>query len=167
MISWGGMQSTLPEVHTSEQKTRLTSLIEVFDLETGRWSQESTVGPPPLGVRGHAGAVIETDVFNFGGFCGHDWCRHNSLHCLDTINHVWRLVEPSNPSRAPMRKSRCGMVSFSENGQNLLFVFGGTGLLGSANQEKATYIPWKKNPDWGWTNEVHIFNFATGLCRYI
>ena len=47
------MQSTLPEVHTSEQKTRLTSLIEVFDWETGRWNQESTVGPPPLGVRGH------------------------------------------------------------------------------------------------------------------
>ena len=28
-IVWGGMQAALPEVHTSDQKTRLSSVIEV------------------------------------------------------------------------------------------------------------------------------------------
>lgn len=165
MIIWGGTHSGLPEEHTSDLKTKLTSILEVFDVEKGTWAQETTVGQPPLGVRGHCSATLDTDIYYFGGYCGHDWCRHNTLHCLDTINNVWRLVEPTNSTRGPMKKSRCGIVGFTDNNKQYLCVFGGTGHLSSASQTNATYIPWKENPNWGWTNETHIFDFETGIVR--
>ena len=158
------MQSSLPEVHSNDLKTRMTSVIEIFDLETGKWTQESTLGQPPLGIRGQSSTTIGEEIYYFGGFCGHDWCRHNTLHCLDTTNRVWRMLEPHKISKGPMKKSRCGMVGFTENGKEYICVFGGTGLLNSANQPHATYIPWKENPNWGWTNEFHTFSFETGQC---
>ena len=62
-----------------------------------------------------------------------------------------------------MCKSRSGMFHFKINGEGYLCVFGGAGLLCSANHNEATYIPWRENPDWGWTNEVHIFALNTGM----
>ena len=165
MISWGGTFSGLPEVHTNDLKTKLTSIIEVFDIESGRWTQEATVGEPPLGVRGHCSTVLGGDVYYFGGFCGHDWCRHNSLHCLDIVNNTWRPLEPHNPTKGPMKKSRCGIVGFIDDGKHYLCVFGGTGHLNTANQSTATYIPWRENPNCGWTNEVHIFDFDSGKIK--
>ena len=162
MLIWGGTFSGLPEVHSNELKTKLTSFVEIFDIETGRWSQETTVGQPPLGVRGHCSTLLGGDAYYFGGFCGHDWCRHNSLHCLDTVNSTWRLVDPRNPTKGPMKKSRCGVVGFIESGKSYLCVFGGTGHLSTASNSNATYIPWKENPNWGWTNETHILDFESG-----
>lgn len=174
------MQAGLPEVHQSSTKTQCTSVIEVkfkcalyhcystsipykvFDVRTAKWVQERTVGNPPLGVRGHACAAIGYDLYFFGGFCGHDWCRHNTVYCLDTLTNVWREVVPRNPGKTPMKKTRCGMFSFNMDSKDYLCILGGTGLLCSANLTDATYIPWKENPDWGWTNEHHFYGLSNG-----
>lgn len=140
---------------------------QVFDLHTAKWIQERTVGNPPLGIRGQACAAVGSDMYFFGGFCGHDWCRHNSVYCLDTLINVWREVIPINPAMNPMKKSRCGMFHFRMEGVDYLCVVGGTGLLCSANQTDATYIPWRENPDWGWTDEHHILALNNGNGRYI
>ncbi len=74
----------------------------------------------------------------------------------------WKDVPSSNPYKSPMKKNACGMVSFKDDGQDYLFVCGGAGMLCSANVPDAIYIPWKENPDFGWTNESHIFELSTG-----
>lgn len=66
-----------------------------------------------------------------------------------------------------MKKNACGMISFHEESNDFLFVFGGAGMLCSANQPEAIYIPWKENPDFGWTNEAHIFSMKTGTLSYL
>jgi hypothetical protein len=60
-----------------------------------------------------------------------------------------------------MKKSRSGMCHFELEGKVYLCLFGGTGSLSSANHSKADYIPWRENPNWGWTNEVHFFDTIT------
>lgn len=60
-----------------------------------------------------------------------------------------------------MKKNACGIANFSEGDKEYLFVFGGVGMLCSANQPEAIYIPWKENPDFGWTNESHLFSLDT------
>ena len=46
---WGGWQKGLPSEHTSPEKTRMTSVVNVFDLQTGEWDELPTSGTPPLG----------------------------------------------------------------------------------------------------------------------
>ena len=159
---WAGWQKGLPSEHSSPEKTRLTSVVDVFDLQTGEWKQYPTAGSPPLGVRGYTCATVGTSIYYFGGWCGHDWCRHNTVHRLDTETMTWHDVKTANPQRAPMKKNSCGMVAFKEGEDDILFVCNGAGLLCSAAQAEALYIPWKDNPDYGWTNEMHLFSIQEG-----
>ena len=139
----------------------------MFDVFDGKWEQQQTYGYPPLGVRGHACSAVQNDIYYFGGFCGHDWCRHNSLHCFNFVTNSWKEIVPqSHAKKSPMKKSRCGMFHFKNDDGNYLCVFGGTGSLNSANHPNATYIPWRDNPDWGWTNEIHFFDLRNGKSTY-
>lgn len=158
---WGGWRKGFPEVHSSQEKTSLLSIMEVFDLKKGEWSEVETYGSPPLGVRGYSCATIGTRIYYYGGYCGHDWCRHSSLHYFETTTHTWTNVPIANPYQSPMKKSSSGMVAFRDEAEDYLFVFGGVGMLCSANQSEAIYIPWKENPDNGWTNESHIFSLQS------
>ena len=65
-----------------------------------------------------------------------------------------------------MKKNSCGMVSFKDGEEDLLFICNGAGLLCTAGQEESLYIPWKDNPDYGWTNEVHLFSINEGKLCY-
>ena len=198
---WGGWQKDFPEVHSSDEKTDLTSTVDVLNLHKGEWEKVEIFGQPPLGVRGYVCTAVGSNIYYFGGYCGHDWCRHYSLKyekklplkysfllykinnllgkisfnanllclssnvsfsCLDTATLQWKEVHVANPPKSPMRKNACGMVAFSQGEEDFLFVFGGTGMLCSANQPEAIYIPWNENPDYGWTNESHIFSLKTG-----
>ncbi len=76
---WGGWQKGFPQVHTSQEKTIQTLKIDVMNLHKGEWSQLETYGEPPLGVRGYATAVINDNLYYFGGYCGHEFCRHNTF----------------------------------------------------------------------------------------
>lgn len=77
------------------------------------------------------------------------------------------MIAQVSATKTPMKKSRCGMFHFEVDGNSYLCVFGGTGLLCSANQSQATYIPWRENPDWGWTNEIHFFELTNSKCHRI
>ena len=158
MYLWAGWQKGFPGEHSSPEKTKLSSVVDVFDLQTGEWEQLPTSGSPPLGVRGYSCTSVGQSIYYFGGWCGHEWCRHNTLHRLDTQSLTWHEVTSTNPLRAPMKKNHCGMVDFKEGEEELLFICNGAGLLCTAGQEEALYIPWKDNPDYGWTNEVHLFS---------
>lgn len=80
---------------------------------------------------------------------------------FETTTHTWTNVPIANPYQSPMKKSSSGMVAFRDEAEDYLFVFGGVGMLCSANQSEAIYIPWKENPDNGWTNESHIFSLQS------
>ena len=112
-------------------------------------------------VRGYACCSLGTNVYYFGGYCGHEMCRHNTVCYLDTLSLEWNQVEATNPNRGPMRKNACGMVAFQDGKEDFLFIVGGSGLLCSANLPDAVYIPWRENPDFGWTNECNIFCITT------
>lgn len=49
---WGGHWGELPSEHDSEEKRKMTSVVEMFQLDTGQWSINNTRGLPPLGVSG-------------------------------------------------------------------------------------------------------------------
>ena len=82
--------------------------------------------------------------------------------CLETASLEWKDVPCTNPQRSPMKKNACGMVAFKDGVDDYLFICGGAGMMCSANEPEAIYIPWKENPDYGWTNEMHAFSLKTG-----
>jgi serine/threonine protein kinase len=162
LFVWAGWEKGLPEVHTSPEKTKLTSHLDVFNFHIGEWNLIETGGDPHLGVRGYACTPVGSDIYYFGGYCGHDKCRHSSISSLNTSLFQWRSVPSVNDHCSPMRKSSCGMVTFIDDGDlDYLFIFGGIGMLCSANQPEAIYIPCKDKPDFGWTNECNIFSLKT------
>ena len=76
---WGGWEKGFPEIHSSAQKIQLISKVDVFNLEEGKWDTQDTTGQPPLGVRGYSCTSVGSNIYYFGGYCGHDWCRHSTL----------------------------------------------------------------------------------------
>ena len=78
LYMWSG--SGLPQVHNSEEKKSMCSVMDVCHLATGRWEQKPTTGNPPLGVITYTTATIGSEIFYFGGHCNHDECSHNSLY---------------------------------------------------------------------------------------
>ena len=39
---WGGLQPDLPEAHDNEKKRIATSVVEICDLQTGRWERDGS-----------------------------------------------------------------------------------------------------------------------------
>ena len=159
---WGGVQVDLPTVHNNEMKRRYTSVIEIFNLPTGKWQQRPTTGNPPLGVRGYASAVVDNKILYFGGYCGHDKCYHNSLNSLCVDSLTWRELSPTNSHGGPMMKSNCGMVAVQFNGEDHLLVVGGWGpSINTSHQRDAQYSK-VSGFDRIRTNEHHYYNLSIG-----
>ena len=108
---WAGDQVDLPSIHDSPQKRELVSTVEVFSFSTGRWSSQLTRGTPPQGVTAYSCATSHSNIYYYGGACGHDLCYYNSLNVLNTLNMNWTLVQPNNDSM--MKKAAGGMISFT------------------------------------------------------
>ena len=156
---WGGRQPDLPEVHDSEKKRAMSSVMEVCHLPTGRWEQKPTTGTPPLGVVGYAATAIGNEIFYYGGYCGHDNCNHNSLYSFNVDTFNWKELSPTTFRDAgPMMKWHCGMVAVQLDGKDYLVVIGGS-KLGSKNttpdQPGAQYSG-------GRCNEIHYYNLSSG-----
>ena len=124
---WGGNIDGLPKIHDNEIKCRMTSVIEIFHLATGRWEQRPTNGKPPLGVSRYASTVIGNRIYYFGGCCNHDGCHHNSLNSLATDSLTWNELFPTNASMGPMMKSSSGMISLTLTNEDFLLLVGGFG----------------------------------------
>lgn len=161
---WGGWHKLVPKVHSSSEKIKSLSVIEVYNLRTGEWGQIPTSGVPPLGVAYHACARVNEDVYYFGGRCGHRGCHHNTLHRLSTVTMKWKDVTPSTSYEecCPMKKAECGMVRFKWRSEDLLLVLGGYGPLPVHRQPQVTYVQKKGKVEYGWTNEIHVFSIQTG-----
>ena len=160
LYMWGGNIDGLPRVHDNEVKRKMTSVIEVFHLPTGRWEQRPTNGKPPLGVYGYASIVISNRIYYFGGRCNHGQCRHNSVNSLITDSLRWNELFPINPSMGPMMKSDCGMISLTFNKVDYLLVVGGIGPRPTSPEAGAQY-----SDAYGGnvrTNEHHYYQLSSG-----
>lgn len=161
---WAGWQKNIPKTHSGGDKLKLTAIIEVLSLRTGEWNQLPTGGMPPLGVAYYACTSIEEDLYYFGGRCGHAGCHHNTVNRLNTVTMRWKEMNPSTSSglmNAPMKKAQCGMISFRSKNKDYLFTVGGYGVLPDRHQPQASYVPKRGKPEYGWTNEAHIFDLQS------
>ena len=116
--------------------------IEIFDIETGLWSQQNTSGNPPLGVFGYSSATIRNNIYYFGGRCSHGDCRHNSLSLLNVENLMFReLYTTIEQESAPVKKSSSCMISIQtdKNEKSLLVVGGHYGESPRYKQPGAQY----------------------------
>ena len=47
---WGGGHKDIPIVHDSPEKRQFTSIVETFNMLTGKWEKQQTTGSPPNGT---------------------------------------------------------------------------------------------------------------------
>ena len=162
LYMWGGYQPDLPSVHDNGKKKAMSSVMEVCHLASGRWEQKPTTGTPPLGVYGHASAVIGREIFFFGGWCGHGDCYHNSLFSFNVDTFNWKELSPTSPHHGPMMKRRCGMAAVQFKGEAYLVVIGGSksdrqqpGTQRGAQYESDRYST-------QYCNEIHYYKLSSG-----
>ncbi|XP_019860176.1 PREDICTED: F-box/kelch-repeat protein At1g51550-like [Amphimedon queenslandica] len=164
LFLWGGYQEQIPSIHDSTEKRRITSIIDIFNLHSGQWSQKPTKGSPPLGVSGYACTPIDEQIYFFGGDCGHDNCYHNNVSLLDTLTLHWSEVFPTavkEDEGIPTRKAACGIIHIIYNGEDALFVFGGYGICPSNPKPHTDYAVDSTNGLFR-NNEQHIFIIKSG-----
>ena len=159
---WGGFQPGLPEVHDSEEKKSMCSVMEVCHLATGRWEQKPTTGTPPLGVRGYAAAAIGNEIFYYGGYCGHGDCYHNSLHSFNVDTFHWEELSPTTTCHGPMMKGSCDMVAVQLDGEDYLIVIGGQGPPNAPTQAGAQYSDTDGYGKKTRCNEIHYYKLLSG-----
>ena len=161
---WGGEQPGFPQVHDSEVKKSLSSVMEVCHLPSGRWEQKPTTGTPPLGVRGYAAAAIGNEIFYYGGYCGHGDCFHNSLFSFNVDTFNWKELFPTTPHHGPWMKSSCGMAAVQLDGESYLVIIGGNGLFFNKTPKQlgAQYDHHDR------CNEIHYYKLSSGeyVCVY-
>ena len=157
---WAGDSDDLPDVHNSEEKKKVTSHVEVFDITTGKWNNQTIRGNPPLGVDGYFCATVDNKIYYFGGYCGHDKCFHNSLNELNISTLTWTQLQPTDDRIAVMKRSNGGMISSKGAGQHCLLLIGGFGSPPSIQLPQAQYYqyPYGKVS----TNEHNIYDLTTG-----
>ena len=155
---WGGDQLDLPRVHDSPQKKQLVSSVEVFSFSTGQWSSQLTRGTPPQGVMGYSCTTSHSNIYYYGGWCGHDDCHYNSLNVLNTLNMNWTLVQPNNDSM--MKKAYGGMMSLDFAKTEYLFIVGGVGSTPTVHHPQFQYV--QRNNGRVLTNEQLLYNLSTG-----
>ena len=162
---WGGDQPGLPEVHNSEKKKSMSSVMEVCHLASGRWEQKPTTGTPPLGVVGYAAAAIGNEIFYYGGYCGHDECSHNSLHSFNVVTFNWKELSPTTPHHGPRMKSYCDMVAVQLDGEDYLVVIGGKGL--TSNTPTQAGAQYSRTEHGTKCNEIHYYKLSSGQYNMI
>ena len=161
LYCWGGWLKDLPLVHDNEDKRKITSTVDIFELETFKWERKSTTSNPPAGVIDYACTSIKDSVLYFGGSCKPLDCFHNNLYELNTLTLSWNEIISTTTDNIPMRIRGCGMISFNMIGEDHLFLSGGVGLTPLTKQTHAQYIPSPANPHLSYTNEIHCMNLTT------
>ena len=160
---WAGGQVGLPVVHDSPQKRELVSTVEVFSFSTGRWSSQLTRGTAPQGVKGYSSTTSHSNIYYYGGWCGHDLCYYNSINVLNTLNMNWTLVQSNNDSM--MRKAYGGMISLDFDKTEYLFIVGGVGSTPTVHHPQFQYDRLKDGRFY--TNEQLLYNLSTGKILFI
>ena len=160
VIIWGGDQAGLPwGVHDNENKRTVISRLDVLNLPSMEWNNVSTTGTPPVGAMNYGATTIGEDMYIFdGGRCADGACVHNDLYQLNTNDKVWRCIPCTN---RPIKKQKCGFISYSYQGSDYLLALGGKGgkQLPAEPQLHSLYTP--DISAYYYTNEVHIMNVTT------
>ena len=147
----------MPEVHDSEEKRKLTSTVEVFDIPSLSWSGVPTSGFPPAAVRYYSSASINRTVYFFGGNCKPFDCFHNDVVSLNTKTNEWNQVLTADTGVIPMKKNGHGMLSFvCGDEQHYLLTIGGYGPTVSSTSSHSKVTPIPRSPNLSLTNESHI-----------
>ena len=160
---WGGSQPNLPLVHNNDEKRRLTSQLQIFNITSGKWDTKPTRGNPPLGVVRYACTTFNNKIYYFGGWCRHDNCYHNSLNELDTSTLIWTQISPTDDRRPVMKRCTSGMMLTEYRGVHRLLVIGGTGSPPSTKLPQAQYTDLTSGMIC--TNEQNLYNISTS--KYI
>ena len=156
---WGGGRPDRPiKDHDSLEKRQQVSTVEVFSFSTGQWSSQLTRGTPPQGVIGYYCTTSHSNIYYYGGWCGHDHCYYNSLNVLNTLNMNWTLVQPNNDSM--MKKAFGGMISLDFDQTEYLFIVGGVGSKPTVHHPQFQYDQLKDGRVC--TNEQLLYNLSTG-----
>ena len=161
LYCWGGDQEDLPYVHDNEEKRKITYSIDLLHLPSFTWERRSTTGTPPVGVLNYACTEIDSNIFYYGGCCIPHDCYHNNLYEFNSLHNNWREIANSTPDNVPMKRIRCGMISFKINEKYNLLVFGGYGPVPVTIQSHSQYIPNPNIPNHCFTNEAHIMCVTT------
>ena len=157
---WGGGQPKLPRVHNNNQKRRLTSQVEIFNITSGKWDSIPTSGDPPLGVAGYVCTTFKDKIYYFGGWCYHEDCFHNAIFQLDTSTYTWTQLQPTNDRIAVMKRAYGGIMSTEYDGQDRLLIIGGYGPPPSTQVPQAEY--YQLSSGRVSTNEHNMFDILTG-----
>ncbi|XP_019858501.1 PREDICTED: uncharacterized protein LOC109586737 [Amphimedon queenslandica] len=160
---WAGDQVDLPEVHDSLQKRKLTSRVDVYQLSIAHWSSHLTRGTPPLGVMAYSCTTSHSNIYYFGGWCGHDDCYSNTLNVLNTIKMEWTSC--SNAEQSLMKKGFGGMISVEFDGAEYLVIIGGVGSVPTVYHPQFQYDQLKTGIVR--TNEQLLYNVSTGKILFI
>ncbi|XP_019863051.1 PREDICTED: uncharacterized protein LOC109591888 [Amphimedon queenslandica] len=123
LYMWGGEKDDRPKVHNIEIERRVSSVVEVLHLLTGRWEQKPTTGDPPLGTREYAAAAIGNEIFYYGGRCSHLRYDDNVLYSLNVDTLKWRKVVSTNDKDGPIKVMvDCGMIAVKIEGEDYLVI---------------------------------------------
>ena len=156
---WAGRQEDLPRVHDSDKKKELTSNIEFYHVPSGQWSIKPTSGKPPLGMWGYSCSAVNDKIYYFGGYCGHDYCFHNSLNELDTVTAKWKELQPTN-DYVPVMKRATGVITIEDDGIHCLLMIGGEGSPPTVELPDTEYVQLRSGIVR--TNEQNMYNLFTG-----
>ena len=160
---WGGGPPNLPLVHNNDEKKRVTSQVQIFNITSGKWDSKPTRGNPPLGVINYSCTTFIKKIYYFGGDCHHDNCYHNSLNELDTSTLTWTQISPTDDRRPVMKRGSGSMMLTEYGGVHRLLVIGGRGSPPSTKLPQAQYI--HLTNDRVRTNEQNLYNISTS--KYI
>ena len=155
----GGPHPDLPKIHNDE-KRRLTSQVEIFNITSGKWASKPTSGDPPVGIGGYVCTTFKDKIYYFGGWCYHDNCYHNAIFQLDTSTYTWTQLQPTDDRIAVMKRGYGGMMSTEHEGQYRLLIIGGVGSPPSTQVPQAQYFQYTHGRVS--TNEHNLFDISTG-----
>ena len=145
---------------TVEKRKRLASMVEVFHPHSEHWEAKQSNGQTPApGLRGAASAVVNDQLYSYGGKDGDDNFLH-SLHQLSAKTYEWRGLNAKGPA-SPMPKWGAAMVACGDG----LALFGGYGVpRGPTQRAGSSFIKNTSKSDGraGWTNEFHIYHLNEG-----
>ena len=154
VLVWGGRRPGLPMIHDSPEKRQFTSSVDVYNVLNGSYVERPTTGTPHTGTLGYSCCSVGSDIYYFGGQCiNPSGCYHNNLSVLNTNSNKWREIVCDD---GPMKKSGCGMIPFSSDGQDYLLVIGGIGPRPVNTPAHSQYTPYPNKPSLYYTNEIHI-----------
>ncbi len=112
-----------------------------FNFVSGTWTKHQLQGRHPPGLYGGGCARIDDYMYLYGGY-DEEGQKTGSLYKLNLTNWTWQEMSPPSASGSPGVKSGCSMMDYN----NMLLVHGGWGT--------------RTRP----TNDLHIFDIATGEC---